>query len=194
MVSDSYPNYKVVGDQDLDIYMNQGTYTLYGQDKSGKQFPVDPAVQSMRILSDGAPEGEPYYIIPEYVYVRYHLNTTANTEQYAIFHFVEDGGRYKVYVDKGTIDNIDRATDDGFNAAVTRVNGRTGVEGLMSDKVKDVYFSADSVANTVFVDMQFENAKYIDQTYDYRDAISLRNTYALTVPPSKMFLRETVSP
>lgn len=194
LVSDSYPNYIVAGDTNFDIYMNKATYTLYGKNSSGKQSIEDANVQSMRVLTDGAPEGSPYYIIPSYIYVRYQTDTTNNTEQYAIFHFVSDGSKYNVYADKGTIKNIDTATVDGFKDAKAKVDAKSGEDGLMSDKVKDAYFSADTIANTVYVDMQFENAKYINQTYEYRDTISLRNSYALTVPPSKMYMKETVSP
>ena len=196
LVSENYPNQTAPGDANLDIYMNQGTYTLYGKDRSGTQYPVsiDPMIQSMRILTDGAPLGQSYYIIPSYIYVRYQRDETNNTEQYAMFHFVKDGDSYKVFVDKGTINNIDTSVVDGFFTAKSYVDSKAGINGLMSDKVKDVYFSADVAANTVYVDIQFENAKYINQTYEYRDAISLRNTYALSVPPNKMYMKETVTP
>ena len=196
LVSDNYPNLTAAGDKDLDIYMNKGTYTLYGKDRLGTQYPasIDSMIQSMRILTDGAPLGQSYYIIPSYIYVRYQMDETNNTEQYAMFHFVKDGDSYKVFVDKGTINNIDTSVVDGFFTAKSYVDSKAGLNGLMSDKVKDVYFSADVAANTVYVDIQFENAKYTNQTYEYRDAISLRNTYALSVPPNKMYMKETVTP
>ena len=56
---------------------------------------------------------------------------------------------------------------------------------------KAVPLNPDAVGNSAFVDMQFENAKYINQTYEYRDTISLRNSYAITVAPNKMFLDTT---
>ena len=118
------------------------------------------------------------------------MDSTANTEKYAIFRFVENSGTYSVYADKGTINNINAASDDGFDTAKTAVDAKAGNTGLMSENVKDVYFSIDAVGNSAFVDMQFENAKYINQTYEYRDTISLRNTYAITVPPNKMYLKK----
>ncbi len=194
LVSDNYPNYTVAGDNGYDIYMNDDDYTLYCIDSSGTKHESGSTIQSFRKLLDGANAGEPRYIKPTYVYVRYQRNNAAKTERYAIFRFVADGGKYKVYVAKGTINNIDTAANDGFSAAKTAVDAKAtaaGDDGLMSDKVKDVYFSADSLGNTVFIDMQFENATYIRQTYEYRDTISLRNSYALTVPPSKMFKKTT---
>ena len=34
LVSDNYPNYTVAGDNNFDIYMNKGTYTLYRKNSS----------------------------------------------------------------------------------------------------------------------------------------------------------------
>lgn len=190
LVSDNYPNYKLAGSNNYDIYMKSADYTLYCIDNT-KTVHNSDSYQSFRKLLDGVSSGNPYYVKPSYIYIRYHIDNSANTENYAIFRFVDNSGSYSVFADKGTVTNTNTATDDGFNAAKTAVDAKSGYTGLMSENVKDVYFSVDAVGNSAFVDMQFENAKYINQTYEYRDTISLRNSYAITVAPNKMFLDTT---
>ena len=53
--------------------------------------------------------------------------------------------------------------------------------------MSDCYFSADTEANTVFLDMLFENEKFEGYTYNYVEAIVLRNSNVLTVPPQQMY-------
>lgn len=189
LVTDSYPDYTNPANRKLDIYMNQNDYTLFGRDKAGDYPSTIGPEQSFRILTDGTTSGKPHYIIPAYIYVRYQPTLDADravvAEEYAIYKFTDDK---KVYVAKGTITNAKTLVGDGFATAKTSVDGASGYNGLMSDKVNDVYFSADVDANTVYIDIQFENAKYINQTYEYRDSIVLRNTYTLTVPPNKMYM------
>lgn len=189
LVSDNYPNYTMSGNNNYDIFMNVDDYTLYCMDTAGTKHDSG-SNQSFRKLLDGTTAGNPNYVKPSYIYIRYQMDSTTNTEKYAIFRFVENSGTYSVYADKGTINNINAASDDGFDTAKTAVDAKAGNTGLMSENVKDVYFSIDAVGNSAFVDMQFENAKYINQTYEYRDTISLRNTYAITVPPNKMYLKK----
>lgn len=189
LVTDGYPDYTHPANRKLDIFMNRNDYTLFGRDETGDYpRPIGPE-QSFRILTNGTTAGKPNYVIPAYIYVRYQPTLDGDravvAEEYAIYHFTDDN---KVYVAKGTITDAKTSANDGFAAAKASVDGAGGYNGLMSDKVNDVYFSADVDANTVYIDIQFENAKYINQTYEYRDSIVLRNTYTLTVPPNKMYI------
>lgn len=190
LVSDNYPNYLIAGNNNFDIFMKKADFTLYCTDTAGTQHNSDTK-QSFRKLLDGVTDGKPYYVKPSYIYLRYHLDSSAKTEKYSIFRFDNSSGTYKVYSAKGTINNINATTDDGFDVAKTVVDAKSGNDGLMSENVKDVYFSVDAIGNSAFVDMQFENAKYINQTYEYRDTISLHNSYVITVPPNKMFIKTT---
>lgn len=199
LVSDNYPNYSKAGNGNLDIYMKADNFTLYGKDETGKQYPssIDSTKQSFRILTNNSVDGDPYYVIPEYVYAIYDYDPDdpSNPDDgngvytYAIYHFVHDGvtDTYEVYCALGTVTDVVSLSDDGFTSAKANVDGMTKPTGLISEDVNDIYISADTDANTVYVDMQFENSRYLGQTYDYSDAIVLRNTHALTVSPNKMF-------
>jgi len=120
LVSDNYPNYKLAGSNNYDIYMKSADYTLYCIDNT-KTVHNSDSYQSFRKLLDGVSSGNPYYVKPSYIYIRYHIDNSANTENYAIFRFVDNSGSYSVFADKGTITNTNTATDDGFNAAKTAV-------------------------------------------------------------------------
>ena len=207
LVSDNYPNYLKAGDSKLDIYINKADYTLYGKDKKDNngvtnKYPnaVDNTIQSLRILTNGVNGGDPYYIIPEYIYVRYQFdahdldNKDDDTEKYAIYHFISDNNTYKVVADKGTLNDVYHMTNDGYAEAKGKVNGKKDYDGLVSKNVKDVYLSADTNANTIYVDMVFEMAKYLGQTYNYYDAIVLRNTYAMTGSPNRVYYINNTTP
>lgn len=212
LVSDGYPNLCKKEPRNLNIYMNDNDFTLFGRvdgSTSTTQYPssTDSSIQSFRILTDGATSGEPYYVIPEYIYVRYQptYNTSRylTNENYSIFHITSDN---KVYVAMGTIDNADTATNDGFSDAKDEVDALSGYDGLMVDLMNDLYLSADTANNAIFVDMQFYDSEqpkarrgtgddptqYATYYYDYKDSVLLRNSYALTEAPSKMFIKETV--
>ena len=199
LVSDNYPDYSKAGNGNLDIYMKADNFTLYGKDESGNQYPasIDSTKQSFRILTSNSTTGKQYYVKPEYIYViyKYDPDDPANPDDgngvysYVIYRFDYDktAKKYNVYCALGTVTDVSTLADDGFSVAKGEVDGMVKPSGLISENVKNVYFSADPDANTVYIDMQFQNANYTGQTYDYSDAIVLRNTHALTVSPNKMF-------
>jgi prepilin-type N-terminal cleavage/methylation domain-containing protein len=217
LVSDGYPNLLKAQPRNLDIYYDQSDYTLFGvdNDAAGKpQYPttINTEIQSFRVLENkitcsncgqvndwdnnkcsncdmtlGHDIGKTDYVIPKYIYVRYQPDVVNNVEKYAIFLFKDN----KVYMAKGEIANFDTYTSDGMSAAVSAVNSKASAdEAVLADNVKDFYFSADTGTNSVNVNLQLENTKYTVQTYDYSDTIKLRNTYALTVAPNKMYKKK----
>ena len=211
LVVDNYPNYCVAEPRNLSIYMNENDFTLFGRDATGAdKIPSDSSsVQSFRVLRDGTSSGEPYYVKPQYIYVRYQptydTNRYLKKENYAIYRITDDN---KIYVAKGTITNADTATDDGFLTAKAAVDAKSGYDGLMVQLMNYCYLSADTLANTIYIEMQLYDteqpkarrgvedaataAKYTSYTYDYTDSIMLRNSYALTVAPNKMFVKEAL--
>ena len=115
LVCDTYPNYLKEEPRGLDIYLNKNTYSLYGKDSGGNTVSDASNAQSFRLLSDAVASGQPYYVKPEYIYIRYQPTYDYSTgyltsENYAIFRMTVDG----IYVYKGSITGASTTTDDGF--------------------------------------------------------------------------------
>lgn|GEM_PF-1830997 len=212
LVSDGYMNLEKNGHRNLDVYYDANNFTLSGADTGGFEITAPVNVQSFRILentitcSNCAQVNEwdndkcanclnplPHsgsktdFVIPKYIYVRYQPDATTDVEKYAIFLYKDD----KVYMAKGEIAGYSSYEGDGMSTAKSAVdaNASSG-SGMLADNVKDFYFSADAGTNSVNVNLQLENTKYTVQTYDYFDTIKLRNTYALTVAPNKMYKKK----
>ena len=195
LVVDNYPNYLQSGTTDRKIILNND-YQLVTE--SGSTYPLSTdmdeasgtVAQSFRLLTENGTQ-TPAYVIPKYIYVRYQRKLEGTEkEAYVIFYF----NGTNVYMDRGDYDSLTNAKADGFQAAVSAVNtkasGTLGSNGLLTRYAEDYYFSADTLANTVFLSMKFRNPKYQAYYYDYEETVILRNTNVLTVPPQKMFKKE----
>lgn len=192
LVVDNYPNYLKAGVTDRQIILNEADYTFL--DINDYTYPLaddydQTNVQSFRVLTKERatnPSAKSLYVKPEYIYIQYQKKATvagASTDAYVIYYFT---GR-DIYMARGDL----LAGADGFNAAVGQVNANVAAsEGLLSSNVSDCYFSADTEANTLFIDMLFENERYEGYTYNYVDSVVLRNTNVLTVPPQKMYKKK----
>ena len=182
LVVDNFPNvYK--HSSGLDVILYETDYSLvdtqgrrYGDDLSGQ------TVTSFRVLRDGKDaDMQPNYVKPKYIYVQY-KQKDAGTEYnaYAIFWF--DGNA--IYVNRGKMTDAGMDNGDGFNAARDAINSSKSV---LTENVLDCYFSADTEANTLYMDMTFENPKFKGYSYNYVESVVLRNTNVLTVPPQQMY-------
>lgn len=194
-----FVNNKVSMPLDLDILLKEDDYTLVGRYYKKKEN-IDnrytyPDVQSFRVLTQRSRSGDPYYVEPKYLYIRYQndkIKSTVDdsyniTEKYAMYYFAGNG---KVYLSIGTLQKTDLMTTDGFEDAKKNVEAIAkagGQQGLLADNLTKFYFSADTNANTVYVDAEFTATRYKNYNYTYKDAIVLRNTNVLTVPPNKMY-------
>lgn len=208
-VIDNYPNY-LSDDTNRQIILNQieeippatnpQLYTLMSAD--GTIYPLNDdedttAVMSFRKLTSNRvmdSAAKSLYVQPQYIYIQYRNKDQAGeTDYYAIYYFTDDN---KIYMARGALSELANAGADGFGAAVNphkdsavaRVNtNATNGVGLLTENLSDCYFSADTEANTVFLDMLFENEKFEGYTYNYVDSVVLRNTNVLTVPPQQMY-------
>lgn len=211
-VVDNYPNY--LGTTGRQIILNQievtppatnpQLYTLMNTD--GYIYPLygdedaTPVMSFRKLTSNRVtnPAAKSLYVEPEYIYIQYQnkeivAGVETEIDSYAIYYFTDDN---KIYMARGALSELANAGADGFGAllnphndsAVARVkaNEANGV-GLVTENLSDCYFSADTEANTVFLDMLFENEKFEGYTYNYVDAVVLRNTNVLTVPPQQMY-------
>lgn len=205
-VVDNYPNFLNPSEKNRQIILNEADYTLVDVDK--KEYPEtgvgnqdNTKVLSFRKLTSNRvsttpgvaddPSAKPLYIKPMYIYIQYQ-NKVSGTEttDYIIYYFKDN----KVYMDTGAVSGL--ACGDGFgqavnaasNTAVKKVetNANNGI-GLVTESMSDCYFSADTEASTVYLDMLFEDERFEDYTYNYVDSIILRNSNVLTVPPQQMY-------
>lgn len=201
LVVDNYPNYLRAGTSDRQIILDDTNYTLV--DTGGSLYPKsgdeDPtSVQSFRILTSNGVAGEPLYVKPKYIYVRYQKKVNGSeSEAYVIYYFKDK----EVYMARGDVSDLEAVSvaegygmADGYRAAVASVNtksaGADGENGLLTECVSDCYFSADTEENTVFLDMLFEDSRYSQYTYNYVETILLRNSNVLTVAPQKMYKKK----
>lgn len=192
LVVDNYPNYirttgaerKIILGNNYRLVTASGTSYPLATDTSEASGTV---AQSFRLLTENG-TADPAYVIPQYIYVRYQRKLEGTEkEAYVIFYF----SGTNVYMARGDYDSLTGAKADGFQAAINAVNtkasGALGTNGLLTQYAEDYYFSADTLANTVFLSMKFRNPKYKAYYYDYEETVILRNTNVLTVPPQKMF-------
>lgn len=194
LVVDNYPNFLKSGTTDRKIILNDTDYTLV--DESGASYPLSgdedgTAVQSFRILTKNGVAGEPLYVKPECIYLRYQKKVDGvETEAYVIYYFKGN----EVYMDRGDVSAFGAGHGDGYSIAAASVKSKAtkgkGENGLLTESLKDCYFSADTEAGTVFLDMLLEDSRYHTYTYNYAEAVLLRNSNVLTVVPQKMFKKK----
>lgn len=198
-VVDNYPNYLQDGVTNRDIILQKDDFTLVKPDGT-TTYPIAgdedlTAVMSFRKLTSNRtanPTAKSLYVKPMYIYVHYKKKVSGTeTDAYVIYYFKDN----KIYMDRGELSSLSPDAD-GFcvdsnpatSTAIEKVteNANAGV-GLVTENLSDCYFSADTEANTVFLDMLFENEKFKGYTYNYVEAIVLRNSNVLTVPPQQMY-------
>ncbi|MDD6071666.1 MAG: prepilin-type N-terminal cleavage/methylation domain-containing protein [Clostridiales bacterium] len=194
LVVDNYPNYLKNGTTDRKIILNDTDYTLV--DESGAVYPLSgdedgTAVKSFRILTKDGVAGEPLYVKPECIYLRYQKKIDGvETEAYVIYYFKGN----EIYMDRGDVSAFGTGVADGYRIAEASVKTKAakgkGENGLLTECVKDCYLSADTEAETVFVDMLLEDSRYHKYTYNYAESVLLRNSNVLTVVPQKMFKKK----
>ena len=186
LVVDDYPNY--MNSSNRKVILDESTYALVTE--SGVRYPIagdadysyGQAVQSFRSLKDGkAVDEKPYYINPKYIYVQYkQKDAGAYYDAYAIFKFEGNA----IYVNRGKMTDSGLDIGDGFKAARDSFGSS---QPILTENVLDCYFSADTEANTLYIDMTFENPKFRGYSYNYVESIVLRNSNVLTVPPQQMY-------
>lgn len=197
LVVDNYPNYLKSGTSDRKIILNDTNYTLV--DATGATYPISgdgdsTAVQSFRLLTSNNVAGEPLYVKPKYIYIRYQKKVNSiETEAYVIYYFKDN----EIYMYRGDLSELEVSGTliaDGYQAAVSKVNTVStkgvGENGILTEGLSDCYFSADTEENTVFLDMLLEDSKYNKYTYNYAETILLRNSNVLTVVPQKMYKKK----
>lgn len=195
LVVDNYPNY--LGTSGRKIILDTTNYKLV--DESGNAYPVSgdsdmtTQVQSFRLLTQNA--DELLYVQPEYIFLRYQKKVNGSeSEAYAIYYF--NGNN--IYMARGSLTELAGAggsvVADGYQQAVAIVNAKSakdkGENGLLTECMTDCYFSADTEGNTVFLDMLLTDTRYKKYSYNYAEAIMLRNSNVLTVEPQKMFRKK----
>lgn len=190
LVVDNYPNYlsstpqKIILDEATSQLLNAaGTAYQVSHDGTLKE------VQSFRALTKGRTAGEPLYVKPKYIYMLYQRKIGGSPAEKAYVIFKFDGN--KVFMDRGTYDSLGTTTADGFDQAVSSIDGKIAVDNgksvLLTQHVSSYLFSADTEANTLFLDMIFDNLRSSSATFHYKETIMLRNSNVLTVQPQKMF-------
>lgn len=190
LVVDNYPNYlsstpqKIILDEATSQLLNAaGTAYQVSHDGTLKE------VQSFRALTKGRTAGEPLYVKPKYIYMLYQRKIGGSPAEKAYVIFKFDGN--KVFMDRGTYDSLGTTTADGFDQAVSSIDGKIAVDNgksvLLTQHVSSYLFSADTEANTLFLDMIFDNPRSSSATFHYKETIMLRNSNVLTVQPQKMF-------
>ena len=177
LVVDNYPNCidNATGRQ---IILNDD-YQLVEDD--GTPYQID-VVSFRKLMKDRSANEKSLYVEPEYIYVQYKKKSTNpgvtdDITCYVIYYFKGN----EVYMNRS---EVSPGATDGFAAAVNSLSSKAS---LLTDNVSDCYFSADTEANTVFLDMLFENEKFKGYTYNYVETIVLRNSNVLTVPPQQMY-------
>lgn len=180
LVVDNYPNYLKAGETNRKIIVDEAAgYTLVDESKTRYPLADDEDSTSVQTFRNLTATGGPYYVKPEYIYLRYMEKVGGIEEEaYVIFHFT---GK-EIYMDRGKIADLSGA--DGFEDAVTKMSG---AGSLLTEDLSDCYFSADADTNTVILDILFENERFKQYTYNYAETILLRNSNVLTVPPQKLY-------
>lgn len=198
LVIDSYPNYLKTGIDNRKIILNDTNYTLV--DESGAVYPQSgdedmTAVQSFRLLTSNNVAGNPLYVSPKYIYLRYQKKVNGvENEAYVIYYFKDS----EIYMDRGNLTDLEAGAGvliaDGYQAAVKSVNAKSakgkGENGLLTNNLTNCYFSADTEENTVVLDMLLTDNKYKKYTYNYAETVKLRNSNVLTVAPQKMYRKK----
>lgn len=176
LVVDNYPNY-LNHPISHKIILDESDYTLVEEDGT----PYQANVFSFRKLTQNRASNagaKSLYVKPKYIYMQYMKKDPGvpETVGYVIYYFEDN----KVYMNRPTLSGA----TDGFDEAIASLGSNAS---LVTDNMSDCYFSADTEANTVFLDMLFENEKFEGYTYNYVEAIVLRNSNVLTVPPQQMY-------
>ena len=194
LVVDNYPNY--LGTNNRKIILDTSNYKLVNE--SGTSYPISgdgdqtEDIQSFRILTKNNVAGSPLYVKPKYIYLQYQKKVNGTeSEAYVIYCFKNK----EIYMARGSMSELGGAVlADGYLEAVSTVESKSakekGKNGLLTESLSDCYFSADTDANTVFLDMLFLDSRYKKYTYNYTETIVLRNSNVLTVPPQKMFKKK----
>lgn len=188
LVVDNFPNY-LPGATDKKIILDDTNYTLLVDGTSGTAYSDGGTyVQSFRYLTKNA--GELLYVKPKYIYLRYQQKVSGvESEAYVIYYFKDTDG--EIYMSRGEMSELGATiSSDGYNEAVSKVNAKTGEDGLLTKSLSDCYFSADTKENTVFIDMLMKDSRYSQYEYNYVETVLLRNSNVLTVPPQKMFKKK----
>lgn len=171
LVVDNYPNFLNHG-TNHQIILNETNYTLVKPDGD----PYQANVFSFRKLTHNIdPEDKSLYVEPKYIYMQYKKKDASTG--YVVYYFNDK----KIYMNRP---NLSSVATDGFTEAVASLSTNAS---LLTENMSDCYFSADTEANTVFLDMLFENEKFKGYTYNYVETIVLRNSNVLTVPPQQMY-------
>lgn len=177
-VVDNYPNWinGKSGTTDRIIVLRETVTPENGKqvrivDDKGVEY--DNSLMSFRTL-DGTTN-----ITPAYIFVQYFTKDEGTEKQkYAIYHF--DGNNIALF--RGDV--ASGAVNDYYDFAKNKVNAEPHI---LSDQVQSVEFNADVDANSVFLNIDFEESRYHKYTYTYTAPIKFRNTNVLTVAPQKLF-------
>lgn len=177
LVVDNYPNC-IDNATDRQIILNNN-YKLVANDGNAYQ---DDVVSFRKLMKNRSSNEKSLYVKPKYIYIQYkkkdtNPSATDDITCYVIYYFKDN----EVYMNRSEV-SPDKT--DGFDAAVNSLSSKAS---LLTDNVSDCYFSADTEANTVFLDMLFENKKFKGYTYNYVETIVLRNSNVLTVPPQQLY-------
>ncbi len=179
-VVDNYPNWtngkqgtsnkKIVLKKDDTDPADQKVYIA---NEDGNEYATD-------LLSFRTLEYATANITPQYIFIQYATKDSGTEQQRYLIYYFHDNN-----IDMYRGDVSSSATDDYFNEAVTKVSGADAA--VLTKNVKESEFNADVEANTVSLDIVFEEQRYHKYTYTYSAPIKFRNTYVLTVAPQKLF-------
>lgn len=187
-VPDNYGNYVKRSGDERKVILDTDTYQLLS--KSGSAYPLtgdydDVAdVRSFRALMSGSVN---YYVKPEYIYVEYTSKDASGADVlgHAIFYIKKiKTDDYNIYMYRYQDDNKEHGFSYAKNKVVALSNKTDSVEGLLTDKVKDFYMSANSEGNAVLFNAMFLNGGY---QYNSVEPVQFRNSNVLTVRPQDLY-------
>lgn len=191
-VPDNYGNYVNRSSDERKVILDYDTYQIISE--KGLAYPLtgdydydatgSTDVRSFRALMSGSVN---YYVKPEFIYLEYTSKDASDNDVlgHAIYYIkkIKDDD-YNIYMYR--YQNNDR--NKGYAYAKDKVialsNKSDSVEGLVTDKIKDFYLSANTDGNAVLL-----NAMFLNEGYQYNavEPVVFRNSNVLTVRPQDLY-------
>ncbi len=191
-VPDNYGNYVNRSSDERKVILDYDTYQIISE--KGATYPLtgdydydssgSTDVRSFRALMSGSVN---YYVKPEFIYVEYTSKDASGNDVlgHAIFYvkkIKEDD--YNIYLYRYQDDNRNNGYAYAKSKVIALSNKTDSVEGLVTDKIKDFYLSANTDGNAVLLNAMFLNDGY---QYNAVEPVVFRNSNVLTVRPQDLY-------
>lgn len=189
-VPDNYGNYVNRTAKERKVILDYDTYQIISE--KGASYPLtgdyDAAsgtdVRSFRALMSGSVN---YYVKPEFIYIEYTSKDASGTDVlgHAIFYVKKiKTDKYNIYMYRYQDNDRNNGYDYAKDKVIALSNKADSVEGLVTDKIKDFYLSANTEGNAVLLNAMFVNDGY---QYNAVEPVVFRNSNVLTVRPQDLY-------